>query len=90
MAEMMTDPVLMAAEMIRLELESANKKFGPFSSLHEGIAVLREEYLELEHEVFHGTRDRAFCEALQVGAMAAKMLTLMMDDGHHTPAENDS
>ena len=46
-----------------------------FASLHEGLAVLREEYLELERAVF---RDRPIAEvreeASHVGAMALRIL----------------
>jgi hypothetical protein len=57
-------------------LEWGNEKHGDdFASAHEGIAVLREEYLELEHEVFHGTdAKRLREEALQVAAVAVKMV----------------
>ena len=33
-------------------METSNKIYGQFASYAEGIAVLREEYLELEREVF--------------------------------------
>ena len=57
-------------------LEWGNKKHGnEFASTHEAIAVLREEYLELEQEVFHGTdRRRIREEALQVAAVAIKLI----------------
>ena len=57
-------------------LEWGNKKHGDeFASAHEAIAVLREEYLELEQEVFHGTdRRRIREEALQVAAVAIKLI----------------
>lgn len=56
-------------------LEWGNKKHGDeFASAHEAIAVLREEYLELEHEVFHGDRNRIRDEALQVAAVAIKLI----------------
>jgi hypothetical protein len=56
-------------------LEWGNKKHGnEFASAHEAIAVLREEYLELEHEVFHGDRNRIREEALQVAAVAIKLI----------------
>lgn len=56
-------------------LEWGNKKHGSeFASTHEAIAVLREEYLELEQEVFHGDRTRIREEALQVAAVAIKLV----------------
>ena len=56
------------------ELQRATKKFGPFTSAHEGIAIIREEYLELEWEVFHGDLNRAAEEAIQLAAMAIRFL----------------
>lgn len=64
-------------------LEWGNKKHGSeFASTHEAIAVLREEYLELEQEVFHGDRTRIREEALQVAAVAIK-LVMHVDGGNH-------
>jgi hypothetical protein len=68
------------------ELERALLNWGDFASAHEGIAVIREEYLELEHEVFHGSPDKARAEAVQLGAMAAKLIRYLdikreMDNG---------
>jgi hypothetical protein len=62
--------VKMAAD----ELEKAQAKFGPMASPHEGIAVIREEYLEMEREVFWGTRKRMREEAVQLAAMAIRFL----------------
>jgi hypothetical protein len=56
------------------ELKRAMGKFGPMASGHEGIAVIREEYLELEREVFWGTREAAREEAVQLAAMALRFL----------------
>lgn len=56
------------------ELKRAMAKFGPMASGHEGIAVIREEYLEMEREVFWGTHARAREEAVQVAAMALRFL----------------
>jgi len=45
------------AESIRLEMESIPEKYQkPFNSVHEGLAVLREEYVELENEIFFGEK----------------------------------
>ena len=66
--------MITVSDLITKELERANKKFPPFNSAHEGIAVIREEYLELEYEIFHGTEDNAFEEAIQLAAMACKLL----------------
>lgn len=45
------------AELIRKEMESIPEKYQkPFNSMHEGLGVLREEYLELEQEIFFGEK----------------------------------
>lgn len=45
-------------EAIKSEMESIPEKYQkPFNSLHEGLAVLREEYLELEQEIFFGEKE---------------------------------
>ncbi len=55
---------------------------GRMLSPHEAIAVIREEYLELEREVFHGEKGNSSyqyraqmrAEAIQLGAMSAKLI----------------
>lgn len=49
-------------------------RFAPFNSPHEGLAVIREEYLELEREVFwsDGRAPAAIAEAIQLAAMAVR------------------
>jgi len=43
--------------IIKDEMESIPKKYQkPFNSMHEGLAVLREEYVELENEIFFGEK----------------------------------
>ena len=65
----------LVTDAILEEYQRATKKFGKFASPHEGIGILREEYLELEREVFWGKdRDRVTAEAIQVGAMALRFL----------------
>lgn len=59
---------------IQKELIQAQRKFPPFNSAHEGIAVIEEEFLELRKEVFWGTPERGREEAIQLGAMAISML----------------
>lgn len=67
-----------AEDLIRAEYYDAAGRFEPFNSEHEGIAVIREEYAELEREVFRSPRqrDRAALEkeAKQLGAMALRFL----------------
>jgi hypothetical protein len=66
----------MASELERTVLEvqdeinRAIQIYQKFNSPHEAIAVIREEYLELEHEIFHGNLQDARKEALQLAAMA--------------------
>jgi len=45
------------AELINEELMSIPKKYHRnFASMHEGLGVLREEYVELEQEIFFGEK----------------------------------
>ena len=59
---------------VNLIRDEYTMKLGTFASPHEGIAVIREEYLELEHEVFHGGEAEAATEAVQLAAMAIRFL----------------
>jgi hypothetical protein len=60
----------------------ATSLHGDFQSAHEGLAVIREEYLELESEVFWGRKtrsdavwlDRIEREAVQIAAMALRFI----------------
>lgn len=60
---------------IRVEFRKA-EKHPPFHSLHEGLAVLWEEFEEAKQEVFKKVPDRANLhkELVQIAAMAVKML----------------
>ncbi len=68
------------------------EKFGDFESYHEGIAVIREEYLELEREVFWGEkghtdpiyRQNMRAEAIQLAAMAVKLIELIDEQGRYS------
>lgn len=56
-----------------VELNRANSLHAAtFNSSNEAAGVIREEYLELEHELFHGDPVRAREEAIQLAAMAVK------------------
>lgn len=57
------------------EFERARKLFGPFENGHEAIAVIREEYLEIEKFVFGKNQteeevENALKECTQLAAMA--------------------
>lgn len=69
-------------DLVAGELAKAEAKHAPIHSAHEAIAVIREEYLEAEKEVFAQHVDRAafLKELIQLAAMcarAAKDLGLM-------------
>lgn len=57
------------------ELERGTKLHGPFMTLHDGAGVIREEYLELEHEIFlkYYSKDMIKEEAVQLAAMCKKL-----------------
>ena len=60
-------------QMVELELDRATGLHGPMASPHEALAVIREEYLELEREIFHGDDGlKALDEAKQLAAMAIR------------------
>jgi len=67
-----------ALRLIQTEYQSAISNYPPFASAHEGYAVLLEEVMELQAEVFknHKTRDYTAIkkESVQVAAMALRML----------------
>jgi len=57
------------------EIIRANEIHGiNFNSSNEAAGVVREEYLELEHELFHGDPERAREEAVQLAAVAVKTI----------------
>lgn len=48
------------AQAIKDEMESIPDKYQkPFNSVHEGLGILREEYMELEKEIFFGEKKHA-------------------------------
>ena len=67
-----------ALRLIREEHERAMDKFGKFKSPHEGLSIIREEYKELEREVFSQFDkrdiDKMRKEATQLGAMALRFM----------------
>ena len=68
-------------EEVKNEIDRGEDKFGPFHSLHEGIAILREEFLELENEVFWRSdkekTDSVRSEAIQVAAVATRIAMMI-------------
>lgn len=62
---------IVLAEVLH-ELTRARERFSPYASAHEGLAVIREEYLELEDAIFHGSGADAYYEALQLAAVAVR------------------
>ena len=65
----------LTVNVVLTELKRATKKFGAFNSPHEGISIIREEYMELEHEVYWGENsDFMAAEAIQLAAMALRFL----------------
>ena len=70
------------AEEVKHEIDKDIAEFGLFHSLHEGLSALREEYVELEQEVFHDYQngdntDNVRRQALQVAAVAMRLAVQM-------------
>ena len=61
-----------AIRAVEREIDRSQDTHGQFQSPHEAIAVIREEYLELEREIFHGSKNKAIIEAVQLAAMAVR------------------
>ena len=63
---------------VSFELSSAMKDYPPFSSAHEGYAILLEEVDELWDEVKKKPKDRdkekMRAEAMQIAAMAIRFM----------------
>lgn len=64
------------AEAIRIEMESIPERYQkPFHSVHEGLAFLREEYVELENEIFFGEKKaKEHSYANEPGALDPKVI----------------
>lgn len=75
-----------ALDEVAIELMRAQARFAPFASAHEGLAVIREEYLELEREIFHGEGEKARAEAVQLAAMATRYLIDIGSRGRNAEA----
>jgi hypothetical protein len=63
------------SELVAEELQNARFQHGPMRSPHEGLAVLREEYVEFEQEVFRKefSKQRALEELASVAAMCHRL-----------------
>ena len=63
---------------IKQELNNAETSYDPFHSEHEGVAIIREEYLELEKEIFkkrsNYDHDKIRKGAIHLGAMVLRFL----------------
>ncbi len=67
---------------IKKELDRAESLHGAFHSLHEAIAIIREEYRELEDAVFWGVQktgsiDGIRSEAIQTAAMCIRLAMMV-------------
>ena len=80
------------AEEVKHEIDRGDELFGPFHSLHEGLAVLREEYRELEDAIFWGVglsgdTSGVRSEAIQVAAVAMRIAMMVSPVPHDIPLE---
>lgn len=66
-------------ELIQAEYERANRKFPPFHSPHEALAIIEEEFEELRQEVFKHSHQPSLMakEVVQVAAMCCKFLDML-------------
>jgi hypothetical protein len=80
-----TIPLPVAVLDAATELQRAQGRYPPMHSAHEGWAVIREEYLELEEALRMRQGDperpgRIRAEAIQVAAMALRLAADVCDD----------
>ena len=66
----LTDGVI---EECRAEMARASLRYGPFTSTHEALGVLREEFTELTHAVRQNALESVRMEAIQVAAVALRL-----------------
>lgn len=66
---------------VQHELNSARMKFETFPTAHHGLAVLHEEYTELQTEVYARNFDKSKArrEAIQIAAMAIRFVEDICD-----------
>ena len=67
---------------VQKEFERASKKHKKFSSHHEGLAVIWEEFEELKEEIFKKVpdQDNLYDELTQIAAMCLKFYRNLMED----------
>lgn len=75
---------------VKSEIQRGENRFGPFHSLHEAIAVLREEYIETENAVFWEAEKQNDLtiirnEAIQVAAVAIRLAMMLTPSAHKPP-----
>ena len=78
-------PIEIAAA-INDEIISANERYGPFTSAHEGYGVLAEEVAELLSAIHSNKRESVRSEAIQVAAVAWRIALSM----NHFPTSERS
>jgi len=59
---------------VETEMHQSTRVYRPFKSPHEALGIIREEYLEFEQALFHGSDSDTAEEAIQLAAMALKYL----------------
>lgn len=67
-------------DLIFYEADRADSKYGPFTSSHEGLGVLAEEYTELIEAIRSNDVDRIQAEAIQVSAVALRLAEAMTNE----------
>lgn len=70
------------AEEVKHEVDKDIEASGLFHSLHEGLSALRDEFVELEQEVFQeyqngGNTENVRRQALQIAAVAMRLVLLI-------------
>lgn len=61
------------------EVAEADRKYGPFTSTHEGLGVLLEEVAELTDAIRANDGDAIKVEAIQVSAVAYRIAACLSD-----------
>jgi hypothetical protein len=61
-------------------MESAESKYGPFTSMHEALGVIRLEYRELEEAIQSRDANRIIAEALDLAAPCLRLINHLRDN----------